>query len=168
MGDVQQNITDTTCPNCDATNVRVMKCQSTGCSSRFCEICHPNCRIKGTLQQRFDSGVGLGPFCFDCLNPKIEAAMNAFSSMVEKKRIRDNARIAEQDDRDKTLEGINILLMVISFPLVFGGAIYVLSSGFLISGIEGFIAVISILIGMVLAVLGLAVQANTSQGLYKE
>ena len=190
MGDVQQNINNTTCPNCDATNVRVIKCQSIGCSSRFCEICHPNCRIEGSIKQRFDSGLGLGPFCFDCLNPKIEAAMNAqrwasyeqkkiegenhaaFSLMVEEKRIRDNAiiaeQIAEQKDRDEILGGLAVFLSIIGCPLTIGGVVYTLYSGFSIVGFEGVIALIAVVIGMLFTLLALVVQSNTSQGLSKE
>ena len=73
MGDVQQNILKTdVCPSCSASNVRVMKCQEVGCTSKqFCELCHINCRYSEGSSTRFDSGVGLGPFCSECLAAKI-------------------------------------------------------------------------------------------------
>ena len=63
MGDVQQNITDTTCPACGASNVRVMQCQDVNCESKFCEICHKNSRHLGWERLSFDSGKGEGPYC---------------------------------------------------------------------------------------------------------
>ena len=71
MGDVQQNITNTTCPACGASNVRVMKCQDVNCESKFCEICHKNSRHLGWERLSFDSGKGDGPYCSVHLDIKV-------------------------------------------------------------------------------------------------
>ena len=68
IGDVQQTISQSSCPTCDSTNVRVMKCQDSVCEGRFCELCNPNCRWTRTSLERFDSGIGRGPLCKKCLD----------------------------------------------------------------------------------------------------
>jgi len=75
MGDVQQNILKIDeCPNCSATNVKVLKCQDKRCTTiKFCELCHLNCRYEMGNVLRFDSGRGAGPFCSECLSVKIFA-----------------------------------------------------------------------------------------------
>ena len=72
LGDVHQNM-GAECPSCSASNVRVMKCQEKQCSTRFCELCHADCRYSGGSLLRFDSGKGLGPFCSECLAVKLAA-----------------------------------------------------------------------------------------------
>ena len=104
---------------------------------------------------------------------KIEGENHAaFSSMVEEKRIRDNAiiaeQIAEQKDRDEILGGLAVFLSIIGCPLTIGGVVYTLYSGFSIVGFEGVIALIAVVIGMLFTLLALVVQSNTSQGLSKE
>mgnify|MGYP004293905041 CR=1 FL=1 len=71
MGDVQQNITDTICPACGASNVRVMMCQDDTCESKFCEICHKDSRHLKWKRMSFDSGKGEGPYCPVHLDTKI-------------------------------------------------------------------------------------------------
>ena len=88
MGDVQQNILKTdVCPSCSASNVRVMKCQEVGCTSKqFCELCHINCRYSEGSSTRFDSGVGLGPLCSECLDAKF-AAWKKRLEQLERERL---------------------------------------------------------------------------------
>jgi hypothetical protein len=72
VGDVVQNVnvlSDSRCPICSATNVRVMRCSKDTCTIQFCEICHPINRFVGFDEDgairvaRFDSGQGDAPLC---------------------------------------------------------------------------------------------------------
>jgi hypothetical protein len=73
MGNIEQNFTTVnesksiTCPVCKTENVRIMLCVSKACQKRFCEICHPNCKYTDTGIYRYNSGVGYGPCCYQCL-----------------------------------------------------------------------------------------------------
>jgi len=76
QGGVHQHILNAECPSCSASNVKVMKCQEIQCTSiQFCELCNTNCRWEQGSRRRFDSGIGTGPFCSECLatKEKIEA-----------------------------------------------------------------------------------------------
>ena len=88
MGNVQQNILKIgECPSCSASNVKVMKCQDKQCTSKqFCELCHINCRYSEGSSTRFDSGVGLGPLCSECLDAKF-AAWKKRLEQLERERL---------------------------------------------------------------------------------
>ena len=87
MGGIHQNITNTTCPSCEASNVRVMKCQESNCDNRFCELCHPNCRYSDEKGLRFDSGAGSGPFCSPCMSNKFVELERKRQERLEKEKL---------------------------------------------------------------------------------
>jgi len=107
MGDVQQNILKTdVCPSCSASNVRVMKCQEVGCTSKqFCELCHINCRYSEGSSTRFDSGVGLGPLCSECLDAKFAAWKKRLEQLERERLERERLERIEQE----RLERVRIL-----------------------------------------------------------
>ena len=94
------SVGNTTCPSCDAANVRVMKCQANECDSQFCEICHPNARFNDAdiTIHKFDTGMGSGPFCSSCLN---EMWKNAIQRKEEEdtRWAYEKARIDEEEAR---------------------------------------------------------------------
>jgi hypothetical protein len=95
-GDVNitQNVGDSgnNCQSCNSENVRLMTCISKKCSASFCELCHPNSRILGTLESRFDSGEGKGNFCEKCLSEKIKLTKEKEAKREEKARIKQEER----------------------------------------------------------------------------
>ena len=116
MGDVQQNILKTECPSCSASNVKVMKCQEVGCTSKqFCELCHTNCRYSPASEVlRFDSGTGSGPFCSRCLTAKLAVEKDKREKRLEKERYsqlnelyfqeREEERKKKEEERKKKKE----------------------------------------------------------------
>ena len=81
-----------TCESCNATNVRTMACIESDCSTSFCEICNPICRLRGVQSHRFDSGMGDGPYC--------QSHRDNLQSGTYKKR-RDEATKASSQAREK-------------------------------------------------------------------
>jgi len=107
MGNI--NIDNTICPSCDATNVRVMKCQHNDCDCRFCEFCHPNARFerRDISVKKFDSGIGIGPFCSSCLTEIWNAAKQDFQRKDDEIR-----RKAEEEIRRKAEEEMRRVLRI--------------------------------------------------------
>lgn len=94
VGDVTITQNNAECPNCNSSNVRVMKCQQNNCDKKFCELCHPKCRFSNGHFFKFDSGEGLGPFCEECGTAK-------FTNWEEAERQERDKELEEQRERDR-------------------------------------------------------------------
>jgi hypothetical protein len=68
IGDVNQSVQTPTCPSCNAMNVIIMSCDNDDCTTGFCEVCTPDCRLDYPRIRRFDSGLGMNPMCKPCLS----------------------------------------------------------------------------------------------------
>ncbi len=111
------SVGNTTCPSCDAANVRVMKCQANECDSQFCEICHPNARFNDAdiTIHKFDTGMGSGPFCSSCLNEMWKNAIQRKEEedtrwAYEKARIDEEENKAAESRREKEIQELERLL----------------------------------------------------------
>ncbi len=109
LGDIQQNITDTTCPACDATNVRVMKCQDVDCESKFCEICHKDSRHLKWDRMSFDSGKGEGPYCSTHLDAKILTHEEEKARILEEVAKEIAQQTADWEEEERRFQGQMIL-----------------------------------------------------------
>ena len=94
VGDVTITQNNAECPNCNSSNVRVMKCQQNNCDKKLCELCHPKCRYSNGHFFKFDSGEGLGPFCEECGTAK-------FTNWEEAERQERDKELEEQRERDR-------------------------------------------------------------------
>ena len=94
VGDVTITQNNAECPNCNSSNVRVMKCQQNNCDKKLCELCHPKCRFSNGHFFKFDSGEGLGPFCEECGTAK-------FTNWEEAERQERDKELEEQRERDR-------------------------------------------------------------------
>ena len=95
MGDVSQKFS-TSCPSCNATNVIIMSCNRDTCSTQFCQICHPDCRLDYPEIRRFDSGLGSNPLCNKCIIIEINQIKNKEKEAREKEA---REREREYDER---------------------------------------------------------------------
>ena len=93
VGDVTITQNNAECPNCNSSNVRVMKCQENNCDKKFCELCHPKCRYSNGHFFKFDSGEGLH-FCEECGTVK-------FTNWEEAERQERDKELEEQRERDR-------------------------------------------------------------------
>jgi len=98
MGDVSQKFS-TSCPSCNATNVIIMSCNRDTCSTQFCQICHPDCRLDYPEIRRFDSGLGSNPLCNKCIIIEINQIKNKEKEAREKEAREKEAR--EKEAREK-------------------------------------------------------------------
>jgi len=83
---ISQNIKDggKECPDCKSTNVKVMICNESDCSKKFCELCDSHCRWEYPDQLfTYNSGMGAGPYCSTCILSKIENAYDEIKHEVE-------------------------------------------------------------------------------------
>ena len=106
MGDVNQHVLNTECPICSTSNVKVMKCQEIQCGTKFCELCHPECRSSNGSSFRYDSGKGLGPFCRKCITAKREErerAERVVRERAEKERKREEEKREERERAERVV-----------------------------------------------------------------
>ena len=101
------NVGNNTCPSCGASgNIRVMKCQEVACGNRFCDLCHPNCRLRDSRQGvlRFDSGLGSGPYCNTCLTATIKVEREKQQRIErENREANEIRRRAEQERQNQRI-----------------------------------------------------------------
>ena len=110
----QSSASKTSCPRCKSESSNILVCITDGCTKSFCEICHPNSRwgydpvhdydeTEPHYEEfAFDSGVGEGPFCPQCMVEIKEGKIEIITPEHASRKLK--AEISDQILRQKATE----------------------------------------------------------------